>query len=230
MSEEGIPPADDSVRLHDLDIERKIVELVAGGSAAELQETYSRLVGPLEERPPSSYKSAALHVLLVAASAFDRFERGRGLAGKIDFDEAISKLASCETRVEADGMIRDLFERMIAERDAWKSNRDMVLAARISDFIEANHADKNLSGAAVAEHVGLSPDYVGKIYRRVSGSSIGDRIGRCRIAVAKRLLAETDRDIEDIADAAGFGNLNYFYAYFKKATGSTPRQFRNSRS
>ena len=44
---------------------------------------------------------------------------------------------------------------------------------------------------------------------------------------AKRLLAETDRSVTDIAGSLGFQEVKYFDAVFKKSTGMTPVKYRN---
>ena len=47
-----------------------------------------------------------------------------------------------------------------------------------------------------------------------------------RIEESKRLLANTDYSVIDIAVASGFGDQSYFSRVFKKYTGLTPRQYR----
>ncbi len=57
------------------------------------------------------------------------------------------------------------------------------------------------------------------------GCSIGDHIAATRIDLAKRQLA-TDESIKAIAYALGFSSPSSFSYAFRRATGSTPRQFR----
>lgn len=45
---------------------------------------------------------------------------------------------------------------------------------------------------------------------------------------AKVLLHYRDRRIEDICEQLGFSNLSYFDSLFRKMTGQSPRQYRNS--
>ena len=44
----------------------------------------------------------------------------------------------------------------------------------------------------------------------------------------KRLLLRTDYDISEIAYKLGFNELSYFSRFFKRNTGMTPIEFRQS--
>jgi len=47
-----------------------------------------------------------------------------------------------------------------------------------------------------------------------------------QVGVAGRLLLQTDKTIEGIADASGFPNHAYFSRIFKKVTSESPARFR----
>jgi AraC-like DNA-binding protein len=47
-----------------------------------------------------------------------------------------------------------------------------------------------------------------------------------RIDEAKRLLAASDRPIQAIAEACGFGDAFYFSRVFRKVAGQSPSAFR----
>ena len=51
---------------------------------------------------------------------------------------------------------------------------------------------------------------------------------KIRIDRAKELLDFTDKSIADIAESSGFQDQNYFARIFKKITGVSPTQYRNS--
>jgi AraC family transcriptional regulator len=62
-------------------------------------------------------------------------------------------------------------------------------------------------------------------FRASRGRSIGDYLAQCRIDSAKRLLA-TDESVKAIAYALGFASPSSFSFAFRRATGETPREFR----
>ncbi|WP_420871922.1 helix-turn-helix transcriptional regulator [Cohnella rhizosphaerae] len=49
-----------------------------------------------------------------------------------------------------------------------------------------------------------------------------------RIAKVKELLATTDWTVTDIGERAGFQTKSHFFTIFKKATGLTPSQYRDT--
>ncbi len=63
-------------------------------------------------------------------------------------------------------------------------------------------------------------------FRTSRGCSIGDHIAQARIEFAKRRLASDD-SIKTIAFELGFASPSSFSYAFRRATGSTPRQFRH---
>lgn len=63
-------------------------------------------------------------------------------------------------------------------------------------------------------------------FRASRGYSIGDYVTSSRVEHAKRLLA-TDQSIKSIAYSLGFASPSGFCFAFRRATGQTPREFRN---
>ena len=78
----------------------------------------------------------------------------------------------------------------------------------------------------VADHVHLNPAYFSSLFKQSTGSSFKEYLNMVRIEESKRLLANTDYSVIDIAVASGFGDQSYFSRVFKKYTGLTPRQYR----
>jgi|SRR5262245_9248464 len=80
----------------------------------------------------------------------------------------------------------------------------------------------------LAELAGLCRLSVRQLTRgfRVSrGCSIGDHVARSQVEHAKRLLA-TDQTVKVIAYSLGFSSPSAFAFAFRRATGETPREFR----
>ncbi len=67
-------------------------------------------------------------------------------------------------------------------------------------------------------------------FRRKTGLPPHAYIVFCRIAQAKRLLADTDKSIGAIAHLAGFPSAQYFATQFRSETGMTPNEWRKENS
>jgi AraC family transcriptional regulator len=71
----------------------------------------------------------------------------------------------------------------------------------------------------------LSVRQLTRAFRASRGRSIGDHVTQSRIDCAKRLLA-TDESVKSIAYLLGFASPSSFSFAFRRATGETPRAFR----
>lgn len=102
-------------------------------------------------------------------------------------------------------------------------NHDLIKKAIL--YISGNFSGE-LTLEEVAAHVHLNPAYFSSLFKQSTGSSFKEYLNMVRIEESKRLLANTDYTIIDIAVASGFGDQSYFCRVFKKYTGLTPRQYR----
>lgn len=90
----------------------------------------------------------------------------------------------------------------------------------------SNHFTENITLKDVAAHVNLNPTYFSSMFKESSGSSFKEYLNKVRVEESKRLLANTDYSIIDIAVATGFSDQSYFSKTFKKYTGLSPKQYR----
>jgi len=79
--------------------------------------------------------------------------------------------------------------------------------------------------AELAALCGLSVRQLTRGFRASRGCSIGDYVERCRVEHARRLLA-ADQSVKAIAYSLGFASPSGFCFAFRRATGETPREFR----
>ena len=94
-------------------------------------------------------------------------------------------------------------------------------------YIQQNYA-QTLSISTLANEVYLNPDYLGRIFRDVTGTTVSAMIQKVRMDHVCGLLSTTNRTVTDIAAACGFTNLRTFDRVFCERCGCTPRDFRKS--
>jgi AraC family transcriptional regulator len=93
----------------------------------------------------------------------------------------------------------------------------------ISDHLEQ---EQEVSLAVVAEEVGMSYYHFSRSFKQSIGLSPIHYITQQRIERAKRLLAETELPISEIALRAGFSSQSHFTTSFRRLAGVTPNSFR----
>ncbi|SIR38557.1 AraC-type DNA-binding protein [Paenibacillus macquariensis] len=100
-----------------------------------------------------------------------------------------------------------------------------TISRNARDYIQENYA-QDLSLSMLASFVFVSPYHLAHIFKEEIGMSPIQYMIKCRIDEAKRMLAQTDLSVREIAQHIGYPNANYFNILFKKITGESPGKFR----
>ncbi len=97
----------------------------------------------------------------------------------------------------------------------------------VFNFVEANY-HQPIGLRDVAQAVGYSPAYLTDLVRRQTGQPLHRWITKRRMTAACSLLLETDRSIEQIAEAVGYRYVGCFFRQFRQSLGMTPQTWRNA--
>ncbi len=92
-----------------------------------------------------------------------------------------------------------------------------------------HHFREDVALADVARHIDMSPSWLTKHFNQECGMSIPQYLLSVRMERAQRLFLETNMLVFEVANAVGFDNPRYFVSVFKKATGLTPKAYREQR-
>lgn len=78
----------------------------------------------------------------------------------------------------------------------------------------------------VADRINLSPTYLSKKFKKVTGLTFKEYVNFIRIRQAVQMLLTTDDSVTKIATNCGFNSSNYFKDIFRRMYGISPRAFR----
>lgn len=92
-------------------------------------------------------------------------------------------------------------------------------------YIAQNYA-MPLSLEEVAEQVKLTPTYLSRKFKKVTGTTFKEYVNYIRIRQASQMLLTTDDSVTKIAVSCGFNSSNYFKDCFRRINGVSPRAFR----
>lgn len=92
----------------------------------------------------------------------------------------------------------------------------------------SDHHTKERNMAFYASELGLTPKYLSKLVKGVSGRSAPDWVDSFVILEAKNMLKYSDISIKEIVFKLNFPSQSVFYKFFKAHTGQTPSEYRNS--
>jgi transcriptional regulator GlxA family with amidase domain len=88
------------------------------------------------------------------------------------------------------------------------------------------HPKADLSVEALADKLAVSPRHLSRIFSQELGRSPAEAVEQLRIEAARRLLAQTRRGQEEIADDAGFGSAEVMRRAFLRLLHVTPSAYR----
>lgn len=99
----------------------------------------------------------------------------------------------------------------------------------ILDYITWN-IEKNIKVCDIAFHFGYNEKYLSSIFKKIKGIPLKQFIIQEKIELAKFKLCDTNDTISDISNSLGFNDSHHFMKSFKKNTGFTPTEYRNTYS
>lgn len=115
-----------------------------------------------------------------------------------------------------------------AEALALQSQPEEPPAIAHARKIIAEHAQDDLSLAAVAQAVNMSASYFSEKFKEITGLNFVTYVARTRIEKARNLLHKPNLRISEIAFEVGFQSLSQFNRAFKQVTGKAPSEYRQS--
>ncbi len=95
------------------------------------------------------------------------------------------------------------------------------------DFLEKNSIN-SLTVDQLAAMCHISSGYFRKLFNEYAGKSPMRYITDRKIDIAKKMLDDSNTSISMIAELLEFSNSSYFCKMFKKRTGLTPNEYRNT--
>ncbi|ANE45801.1 hypothetical protein SY83_05240 [Paenibacillus swuensis] len=131
-----------------------------------------------------------------------------------------------ETLEEIVKRFYELFDTLAAKLEEKRKSKHDDLVQGITQIVDSRYRDPDLSLDKIAEELGLSATYLGRIYKQHTMKTILGYISEVRMSQARELLLLTDDSVGDIAEQIGFANGPYFFKAFKKANGITPAEYR----
>lgn len=103
-------------------------------------------------------------------------------------------------------------------------SRDTILDD-VLYYIDHNFRS-NIKLETIAPLFGYNSAYLGKIFTKSAGESFNSYVDHKRIEYSKQLLIENKLKVYEIAEQAGYKNVDYFHKKFKKYVGESPAEFR----
>ena len=138
----------------------------------------------------------------------------------------VSLFTSAEGSYKAQGsaILKQLLLKVIETVDENALPARMVEA--LDNYIRENAGD-DISNTEIGAIFGYHPFYISKVLKDKKGTTLRQYIIAYRLKLAKKLLDESAKSVNEISEECGFNDPSYFTKTFKNAFGMTPKDYRN---
>ena len=114
-----------------------------------------------------------------------------------------------------------------------KSNEEYPREGGFSVAETVKYVDENFLERITLDELsfifGTNRSSLCKDFKRATGKSVNDYVTEKKLALAKKLLGESDFTVTEIAEKLNFTCIHYFTAFFKKREGVSPMEYRAER-
>lgn len=93
------------------------------------------------------------------------------------------------------------------------------------------YTDNTLNREKIAEKLGISAGYVSQIVNTITGDNFANYINQYRVEAVKKMISDPEYEnytLLTMGLEAGFTSKTTFYNSFKKVTGQTPNEYKNT--
>jgi len=209
--------------------EKQLIDELMLGRLPEVKRLFNEIIGDTANYSYISYQLATSHLTFALQNAIGTIRQHSPSSAEL----AVPSLqlymhTQVETLAELTARYMALFDLLEKHMEERKKNRQDDLPGRIKKIIDERYADLNLSLEMLADELGMSAAYIGRVFKQHTFQTILGYIQEVRMNKVRELLVQTDDSLGDIAERAGFANNPYFFKAFKKHNGITPAEYRKN--
>jgi YesN/AraC family two-component response regulator len=219
---------------------KKLVEEGLPGYPIRLSENGEAALAVMEKEVPSLVLLDLIMPKLSGADVLDQMRADQNLrqvpviilSNKMLSLEDIKRIEShTRVKLQSKGIWSDeetvsALNRAIFGTDILPAHTSALVKQAIA-YLHQNYT-RPLSRWEIAEAVGVSEDYLSRVFNRELNISPWDYLNRYRVLQSKHLLLHTTDTIGVIARQVGFKDQAYFSRVFRKVTGMSPQGFRET--
>lgn len=125
-------------------------------------------------------------------------------------------------------LINELIPQVVCFYNRLGEKQGEKIVEEVKKRIEAYY-DQPLSLHQIAQTYYMNPDYLSRIFKKLTGKNFVDYLTDVRISKSKELMRQTKYKNYEIAQMVGYEDYRYFSQIFKKKLGMTIGEYRSSR-
>lgn len=222
--------------------ERVLGSCLLNGRKDELRQELERIVFGWFEMPGATFRLVMKgcgeleQIYRYYASDMEKLPHSAAYWAAPSYDDAWTQVLGLPpdprevaTRLE---LLEELYARgcKVMELRALRGQKTgKSIVAEVKEYIDQNYY-LDLSLNWVAEHYYIHAKYFARLFKETFGETFTEYIMRLRLEKACELLQNGAYTVREIAKMIGYDDPSYFAIVFRKHTGYTPTQYRESRN
>ena len=137
-----------------------------------------------------------------------------------DFFDRLAGFFRCMSQID-----KTVYQCSTGNYNGIKSSTTQQTVSDIIRYLN-EHTDRNVTLQELSEHFYLNPDYISRIFKKHTNSTVGSYITLQKMARAKQLLQE-GYTITQVQIMTGYSSYAHFSRAFRQQTGMPPGAYRN---
>lgn len=210
--------------------EQAFFEHIRNGDEAYIRNKYEVMTPPhpvvVQNLQKNEEYMAVIEISMAARSAIEG-----GLTSRealLMNDVYLEKLAECQTLHQIFTLKKEAclaFARTVKQQKESEVGNPYVEDCKRDIY---SRMREKIDLQKIADDIGISKEYMLKLFKKYEGISITDYILDAKLDAACNMLKFSDRKIGEISDYLSFGSLNYFSRIFTKRIGMSPKEYRKT--
>lgn len=207
--------------------EGELAAILMSNNATELRHWVNQKVRGQLEDPTVTPKTVQAFLQSIVHSGHRWLDRGLSTQGLEQPEQTPHPVYTYEPEGHPEeDVFRMLSSLMTAFHQSIADTRFSYIHKSIA-YIREN-LDQNLTLQQVARFVHLNPNHFSEVFKRETGLNYIEFVTQERMRKAQEILQGSQTKIGDVANLVGYEDIKYFSQQFKKHTGRTPSEFRQS--
>lgn len=217
------------LKKYSVDMEKELIAYVQAGDNKNAKRMLNDILGEI-----FSYTSGNLDIIkaklyeLTAILMRAAVDIGAPLEKLSEYINYYTKILADSTTFEdlcfMTSEIMEVFISIVYECRALKhENKHLVKAI---NYIKHNYSEQ-LSLKSVANNIYLNNYYLSHLFRSEMNMTFSDYLNKIRMEESIALMKSSNMKVQEIAEAVGYRDANYFTKAFKKYYSMTPKKYMN---
>ncbi|SEL07985.1 helix-turn-helix domain-containing protein [Ruminococcus albus] len=211
--------------------ELEFYSAVAAGNIERVRKLYTPLAvegyGKLSDDPVRNVK----YHLTITIALIARFCIEKGLPTETSYtisDIFINKLDVATDLIQLEDIHREVFIEYAKRMQKVNSGNAYSKHVLMCLDIIYDNIYNGVRVQEIADRLGLTPQYLSKLFKQEVGMTISEYIMSRRIQAAENMLKFSEYTPLDIGNYLNFSSHSHFISCFRKHTGLTPKQYREN--